>query len=73
GWERRSTERTGLSATTLRLATLYGQTASLELRPRATGGAIAVILIPYTVTATAPGAWRAAAEDLSDESEVLAT
>ncbi|MEO8946375.1 MAG: histidine kinase, partial [Gemmatimonadaceae bacterium] len=42
GWERRSTERTGLSATTLRLATLYGQTASLELRPRATGGAIAV-------------------------------
>jgi sensor histidine kinase YesM len=49
GWERRQLDRTGLSATTLRLSTLYGKRASLQIRERQFGGAVSVVRIPFTL------------------------
>jgi two-component system, LytTR family, sensor kinase len=47
GWERRRIEHTGLSATALRITTLYGSDGSLEIRARAEGGTISTVRIPY--------------------------
>lgn len=47
GWERRRIERTGLSATALRITTLHGADGSLELRPRPGGGTVSTVSIPY--------------------------
>jgi hypothetical protein len=47
GWERRRVEHTGLSATTLRISTLYGSNGSLGIRAGADGGTISTVIIPY--------------------------
>jgi len=47
GWERRRIEHTGLSATALRITTLYGSEGSLEIRARDDGGTISTVSIPY--------------------------
>lgn len=47
GWERRRAERTGLSATAMRLTTLYGAKASLSIAPRAKGGTVSLVRLPY--------------------------
>ncbi len=46
GWQQRSAERTGLSATASRLATLYGQSGTLDVRPGEGGGAVSVVRVP---------------------------
>lgn len=47
GWEQRRIEHTGLSATALRITTLYGTNGSLEIRARAGGGTVSTVNIPY--------------------------
>ena len=54
GWERRRAEHTGLAATTLRITTLYGAGGSLDIRPRAGGGALSVVGIPFVRVANDP-------------------
>ncbi len=51
GWERRRVERTGLSATALRLATLYGPHGSLSVCARDGGGVVSSARFPYTLAA----------------------
>ncbi len=53
GWELRRAEHTGLSATTLRLATLYGTNASLDIRERDGGGVISIVRVPYALAGNA--------------------
>jgi len=56
GWERRRAERTGLSATALRLATLYGSRGVLETRPGLRSGVTALVRLPLErVDGGAPG------------------
>ena len=47
GWEQRRIEHTGLSATALRIATLYGTNGSLGICARDGGGVISTVNIPY--------------------------
>ena len=54
GWERRRIEHTGLSATALRITTLYGSDGSLEICSRADGGTISTVRIPYVELAERP-------------------
>lgn len=54
GWERRRAEHTGLSATTLRITTLYGSNGSLHICAGADGGTISTVTIPYAHVAAQP-------------------
>jgi two-component system LytT family sensor kinase len=67
GWEQRSRDHTGLSATRMRLATLYGQAASLVVRAGSRGGTISVAQIPYEFTPTTTRDVCAASTDTTDE------
>ena len=51
GWERRRVEHTGLSATTLRITTLYGSSGSLDVRAGTDGGTVSTVIIPYVPVA----------------------
>lgn len=48
GWEHRRVERTGLSATAMRLATLYGDNGLLDIQPRPGGGTVSLVRLPYS-------------------------
>lgn len=48
GWKHRRAERTGLSATAMRLATLYGEKGALDIRLRPEGGTVSLVRLPYT-------------------------
>jgi hypothetical protein len=54
GWEQRRAGHTGLSATDLRLATLYGTAAFLDIRAREGGGVLSRVCVPYSWPAEAP-------------------
>ncbi len=70
GWERRRAERTGLSATTLRLVTLYGTSATLDVRGRDGGGVISIVRIPYAYAGYAGSDATIVPEIVSDDMTV---
>ncbi len=49
GWEKRRAVRTGLSATAMRLVTLYAASGSLHVRARRGGGTVSAVSVPYAV------------------------
>jgi LytS/YehU family sensor histidine kinase len=66
GWERRRIEHTGLSATALRITTLYGSDGLLEIHPRADGGTVSTVRIPYVkLPERRDDEWAALDDDLA--------
>ena len=66
GWERRRIEHTGLSATALRITTLYGSDGLLDIHPRADGGTVSTVRIPYVkLPERRDDEWAALDDDLA--------
>jgi len=66
GWERRRIEHTGLSATALRITTLYGSDGLLDIHPRADGGTVTTVRIPYVkLPERRDDEWAAVDDDLT--------
>ncbi len=55
-WRDRADSRTGISATRMRIATLYGASGSLEIRSRDGGGVVSLVRVPFSSASAAPSA-----------------